>query len=439
MKKTQILARASLLLLAFSLHSFADDRLIIRVHPSVVNDVAKKHGLKIEKQITDDGVYVVTGPKNIPSSTVLSALKANALVQNAETNASVILPELSSAYAKSGHAFPKSVHATPSIPMIGAWTPYLTQPANTILRIPQAQSDFRAYGFGVTVAVIDTGIDYRHPVLIPVLDYFNAHNCVTNSGDASLNQETLPWVDQETLPWVDATGTVVLNQETLPWVDQETLPWVDAGNNVPAAYGHGTMVAGIVHLVAPAARIMPIKAFNSDGSGTIADVAEGIYWAVDHGAKVINMSFSAPSTSSALNDAIAYAQKAGVICVASTANDNSPAVVYPANINPVIGVGASTNDDYRASFSNYGPDVEIWAPGVAVVSTYPQNRYAAGWGTSFSTPYVTGTVALMKSENSKENANQALKDVQKGAPKLKSPEVKTNGRLDVYDAVQNAQ
>src|SRR6516164_2789200 len=105
MKKTQILARASLLLLAFSLHSFADDRLIIRVHPSVVNDVAKKHGLKIEKQITDDGVYVVTGPKNIPSSTVLSALKANALVQNAETNASVILPELSSAYAKSGHAF----------------------------------------------------------------------------------------------------------------------------------------------------------------------------------------------------------------------------------------------------------------------------------------------------------------------------------------------
>jgi subtilisin family serine protease len=334
------------------------------------------------------------------------------------------------------------------------WTPYLTQPANSILKIPQAQSTYRAYGFGVTVAVIDTGIDYRHPVLVPVLDYWRARNTITNSGDASLNQETIPWVDQETIPWVDqetipwvdqetipwvdGSGNVVLNQETIPWVDQETIPWVDAGNKVPPAYGHGTMVAGIVHLVAPAARIMPIKAFNAQGSGTIADVVEGIHWAVDHGANVINMSFSVATSSEALNEAINYAKSQNVIMVASTANDNAPVTVYPANIGPVIGVGASTNDDYRASFSNYGTDVEVWAPGVAVVSTYPQNRYAAGWGTSFSTPYVAGSVALMKSENRGQTAGESLNDLQDDAARLNS-DVPHKERLDVYEALKNAQ
>jgi subtilisin family serine protease len=127
-----------------------------------------------------------------------------------------------------------------------------------------------------------------------------------------------------------------------------------------------------------------------------------------------------------------------VICVASVSNGGKPVEVYPSNIQPVIGVGATTDDDYRASFSNYGDDVDVAAPGVRVASTYPQNRYAYGTGTSFSTPYVAGTVALMRSVNYKETAQDAAGDLNSGAPRVKSKEMDAP-RLDAYEAVKNAQ
>lgn len=224
---------------------------------------------------------------------------------------------------------------------------------------------------------------------------------------------------QETTPFVD--------QETTPFVDQETTPFVDG-----KAWGHGTMVAGLIHLVAPNVRILPLRAFRSDGSGSMADVIAAIDYAVSLGnVQVLNMSFSASETSVELNRAIAAATKAGMICVASVANDNSPAVVYPSNIDPVTGVAATTNDAYRASFSNYGPDAQIAAPGVEVVSTYPNNRYATVSGTSFSTAWVSGTVALMRSVNRTETVQQAQEDLDAGASRVKSPELHA-GQLDVF-------
>jgi subtilisin family serine protease len=198
------------------------------------------------------------------------------------------------------------------------------------------------------------------------------------------------------------------------------------------------MVAGIIHLVAPKVRIMPLKAFNSEGWGTIADVIEAIGWATNHGAQVINMSFSAPTNSVELSQAIAEANSAGLICVASVANDGADMTVYPSNIQPVIGVAATTNDDQRALFSNYGADVDVAAPGVAVISTYPHNRYAVGWGTSFSTPYVTGTVALMRSVNSSENAVEATSDLANGGARVLSPELRAR-RVDVYKSTTLAK
>jgi subtilisin len=104
----------------------------------------------------------------------------------------------------------------------------------------------------------------------------------------------------------------------------------------------------------------------------------------------------------------------------------------------VIGVAATTNDDYRADFSNFGTDVDIAAPGAGVISTYPQNRYAAGWGTSFSTPYVTGTIALMKSVNSTTTAVAADRELSNSGAKVKSPELEAR-RLDVYRATTIAK
>jgi subtilisin family serine protease len=438
-RRRQLLASAILLSFCFVSHLFADDRYIVRVQPSILDTVARQYGLKVEKKLKhDQGLYLVSVPQSA-GATVAAALKANPLVQGVETNSNVSLPELSPAFNKSGRKVPSLKGGAPSIPMAGApWIPYVNQAANSVQRIQDAQKQYGYGSSGVVVAVIDTGVDYRHPVLAPVLNTWDAKNFITGTSDASLNQETTPFVDQETTPFVDGSGTVVLNQETTPFVDQETTPFVDQETTpfvdaVPPAYGHGTMVAGIVHLVAPNVRILPLKAFKSDGSGTIADVIEAIDYAVQHGVQVINMSFSAGVSSPELNQAIAEASAAGVICVASVANEGLPQVVYPSNIQPVIGVGATTIDDYRAGFSNYGSDVDIAAPGVAVISTYPQNRYAAGWGTSFSTPYVAGTVALMRSLSpvTAATADQILEDA---SSKVKSLEMKA-GRLDVFKSL----
>jgi subtilisin family serine protease len=185
-----------------------------------------------------------------------------------------------------------------------------------------------------------------------------------------------------------------VNQSTVGVLDQSTVGVLDGPQY--AAFGHGTMTAGIVHLVAPNAKIMPLKAFNSAGTAYASDVLRAIYYAVSHGAKVISMSFDFTTYSQELATAINYATMKGVICVASAGNDGTMEAVYPASLSNVIDVASTSNNNTPSSFSNYGaPPVWLSAPGEAVMTTYPFGTYAAGWGTSFSAPLVSGTVALM--------------------------------------------
>jgi len=157
------------------------------------------------------------------------------------------------------------------------------------------------------------------------------------------------------------------------------------------------MVAGLVHLVAPTAMIMPVKVFTATGSSTLSNIVGGIYWAVDHGANVISMSFSATQSSYELQYAINYANSKGVICVAAAGNSGEQIMVYPAGYHSsVMGVASTNNQDIRSTFSNYGNNlVSVAAPGEGVVTLYPGNNYAEGWGTSFSAPLVAGGAALL--------------------------------------------
>jgi len=155
------------------------------------------------------------------------------------------------------------------------------------------------------------------------------------------------------------------------------------------------MVAGLVHLVAPTALIMPVKVFAADGTATISQIVDGIYWAVDNGANVINMSFSTLTHSDALRQAIDYADDQGVICVAAAGNDGQDEVVFPAAYNTVIDVASTDDQGNRSSFSNFGEAVDLAAPGEAVVTTYPGQHYAVVWGTSFGAPLVAGGAALL--------------------------------------------
>ena len=176
-------------------------------------------------------------------------------------------------------------------------------------------------------------------------------------------------------------------------------------------HGHGTHVAGTIAQstnngigatgLAFDARLMPIKVLDKGGWGSTVDIANGIRWASDHGAHVINMSLGGPRNSKVLEDAVAHARAQGTIVVASAGNSGG-AVGYPGGTNGVIGVSATDPDDRLASFSSRGPGVDIGAPGVDVVQQTicesGKNKceiFPAWRGTSMASPHVAAAAALL--------------------------------------------
>lgn len=305
------------------------------------------------------------------------------------------------------------------------WHGYVTQPATTLIRLSSTQSSFNVTGSGVTVAVIDTGVDPNSPVLKNVLvsGYDFTRNANGGSEDA----------DVSTSPNPGSAQAAQVNQRTVAVLDQRTVAVLDGSQY--SAFGHGTMTAGIVHLVAPQAKIMPLKAFNANGTGYDSDVLRAIYYAVKNGAKVLSMSFDYTSYSPELANAINHANKNGVVSIASAGNDGENEAVYPGALPGVIDVASTSNSDIQSTFSNYGaPPVWLAAPGEGVVTTYPWGTYAAGWGTSFSAPFVSGAAALMLGAN----GNCTVSKVASGlahADSISDPQL-GNGRLDTYSAVQ---
>ena len=270
------------------------------------------------------------------------------------------------------------------------WHGYVVQPGNQLIRTDLTHSSFNATGAGVIVAVIDTGVDPTHPVLKPVL--LNGYDFTRNVAGGSERS------DVNASPDTSSGQTGEVNQRTVAVLDQRTVAVLDGSSY--SAFGHGTMTAGIVHLVAPQAKIMPLKAFSANGTGYDSDVLRAIYYAVKNGAGVMNMSFDYTSYSPELARAIKYANSKGVISVASAGNDGKRMLVYPAALPGVIDVASTSNADVQSTFTNYGaPPVWLAAPGEGVMTTYPWGTYAAGWGTSFSTPLVAGTAALMRGAN----------------------------------------
>lgn len=336
------------------------------------------------------------------------------------------------------------------------WHGYVYQPANTLIRTGTTQSAFNTAGSGVVVADIDTGVDPNHPVLKNVLltGYDFTRNQSGGSEMSDVSQSTVAVLDG------DNVQTAQVSQSTVAVLDQSTVAVLD-GNPNYAAFGHGTMTAGLIHLVAPQAQILPLKAFQANGTGYNSDILRAIYYAVAHGAKVINMSFNYTTSSQQLANAVNYATTSGVICVAAAGNSGEQTTVYPGALKGVIDVASTSDQDTQSTFSNYGaPPVWLAAPGEGVMTTYPYGTYAAGWGTSFSTPLVTGTTALMVSEYNTHSSSgggglslsllgltislggsnlpswepQAAKALAH-AQNISDPQL-GNGRLDTYQAVQ---
>jgi len=306
------------------------------------------------------------------------------------------------------------------------WHGYLVQPGNQLIRTASTHSAFHVTGSGVIVAVIDTGVDPNSPVLKNVLVAGYDFTRNTNGGSEMSDVNVSPAGSGQ------QSGQV--NQRTVAVLDQRTVAVLDGQQY--SAFGHGTMTSGIVHLVAPQAKIMPLKAFTAAGTGYESDVLRAIYYAVQNGARVLNMSFDFSNYSQELATAVKYANSNGVISVASAGNDGQYEFVYPGALPSVIDVASTSNQDTQSSFTNYGtPPVFMAAPGEGVMTTYPWGTYAAGWGTSFSTPLVAGTAALMLGANGNCSSSQVASGLAH-ADVIYNPELGW-GRLDTYQAVQS--
>ena len=228
------------------------------------------------------------------------------------------------------------------------------QPPALRVRINEAHQISR--GAGVKVAVIDTGIDFYHPLLAGKI--------------------TGPYYDfaaNDPFPMDELTG--------------------------PGG-GHGTFVAGLIALAAPDARVMPLRAFGSDGRGSSFNIVRAIRHAANNGVHVINMSFGLLDEDELIEDAMEYAEARNAFMVASAGNADLEQVNYPAMDDATVAVTATNSwDDYKASFANYGLSVDVSAPGAGVYSAFPGNRWAWWDGTSFSTALVSGEAALLLALN----------------------------------------
>ncbi len=211
-------------------------------------------------------------------------------------------------------------------------------------------------------------------------------------------------------------------------------------SNVTDGYGHGTHVAGTIAAstnndtgvasMAPGVTIMPVKVLDSNGYGYWSDFLEGVDWAVAHGADVINMSLGSGLSAKqveAWQPTFSAAWEAGTFVVAAAGNNNNSSLFYPASFANVVSVSASTNNDTKASFSNYGPAVDVAAPGVSIASTYRDGTYWSMSGTSMATPHVAGLAALIRSVH----PEFTLADVET-AIKATALDLGSAGRDDVF-------
>jgi hypothetical protein len=317
-----------------------------------------------------------------------------------------------------------------------AWNSYVNQPAASVVEVQTAQSDFHATGAGI-VADIDTGVDPNHPVLKSVL--LAGYDFTRNQpGGSEMND--LPSGFPAPSCTTTCSGPVQVNQSSAAILDQSSAAILDTGQT--SAFGHGTMVMGIIHLAAPTAELLPLKAFKSDGTANLSDILRAIYYAVQQGnANVINMSFDTKTSSTELKNALDYANQLGLTCVASAGNDGAQETVYPAALqSDVMGVASvgstSSTDGTRSSFSNFGDSI-VWvaAPGEQIVTTYPFSSYAAGWGTSFSAPFVSGGGALLHALMSAITESESATAIANAAPLTETG--MGHGRLDLVPALQS--
>ena len=316
-----------------------------------IDAIAAAAGATVSGSVGDTDYYRVKVGTASTAETTYTVLAANILVDDVSYDDGVDFPEGGGS----------------TIPLFGDDPTSCVSTQTAMTRINAAAARARATGSGVVVAVIDTGIDSTHSLV-------SGHV----SGDG------WDFVDGDSNPADVGNG-----------IDDNLDGDVDEG------VGHGTFVASIILAIAPDATILPLRALNSDAFGTASGVACAIAYAVQHGAKVVNLSLGTTYNNPAIAAAVTNARSSGVVLTGAAGNDGVSSLDYPAAQGQALGATAVDNADVRAAFSQYGSTADLSAPGVSVIGAFPgAPSGTARWsGTSFSTAMVSGGAALLRQQH----------------------------------------
>ncbi|RME29195.1 MAG: hypothetical protein D6800_02945, partial [Candidatus Zixiibacteriota bacterium] len=321
---------------------------IVRFSPGAMPDsILLNVNANVVDSLHGSRTFLIAFPPHVPVQNIINALSQFPEVAFAAANLAVGLPEVLQISQGFTDQQAESFNAGSSP------TRYYNQASDYGLGFDSAQ--LFTDGAGTIVAVIDNGIATQHPLF-----------------------------DQCLLP------------NGYDFVDNDTDPSEVTGE----AYGHGTFVSGLIHLGAPASKLLPLRAFGPDGFGNLFAITKAIYYAIDSGAAIINMSFGVSIPNTALETAIADAHAAGVTIVAAAGNNGDTSLMYPAAYPGVIAVSALDTAEQLAAFSNHGAYIDLCAPGENLYSSMAGDYLWGTWsGTSFAAPLVTAACALLHAES----------------------------------------
>ncbi len=334
------------------------------VNNKILSKVNKKFGTQlIDTILANENIYLLHTDRD--AATLAAEMVKDGRVKYAELNYILDAP-VANPMGEWAWGSGDLTIATEANPM-GEWawggsaTAGLTQYATEMINLSVAHD--LSLGEGVTVAVLDTGVQAEHPYLTGYVT--DGYDFVDDDGEAA-----------DTFDFIDNDGDGLVDE----------------------AAGHGTHVAGIIHTTAPAAQIMPVRVLDSDGRGNIFVIAEAICYAIFNGADVINLSLGSTIDSQVMIDILDFAQVRKVVVVAAAGNLNSDMPQYPAAYDNVLAVAAAAPDGTKMLGSNYGSWVDLAAPGLSIYSSFPTDAYAWWSGTSMATPFVAGSAALIISD-----------------------------------------
>jgi hypothetical protein len=323
-------------------------------------------GSTLVDSIRSRQTYLIKYADSMPADSMVRMLQAHPDIIFAEPSFEMNLPEV----LQMSISFPDEAHH-PYIRDVSP-TQYYEQPAVYTVGIDSA--NLRSSGSGTIVAVIDNGIDFAHPAFA-----------------GALSEMGYDFFDNDP----------------------------NAADQPGEAFGHGTFVSGLIRLVAPNCRLLPLRAFGADGVGNSFAIAQAIYYAIDHGAKVINMSFGVYESSEALVKACSTAVAAGVTLVAAAGSDSTFMPIYPAALPGVIAVSALDTSGAISYLSNYGNYMDVCAPGVNLYSSLAGTHEWGTWsGTSFAAALVTGSCALIRTLNDTLSTSEVEDQIRSSANKV---------------------